>query len=118
MPERWSRPLALLQLAVLLATFMSPAYAAGAVADPLHHAHVPAVDADHHHPGDLPDPAQDEGLDPHQLIGHVLAHLPPVAAADPTALLPVLSDTPALMPRSAPPGASSFEIPFRPPRAL
>jgi hypothetical protein len=110
--------LALTQLAVLLATFMSPAYAAGAVADPLHHAHVHAGEADHHHPGDLPDPSQDEGLDPHQLIGHVLAHLPPVAAADPMALLPVLSDTPAQMPRSAPPGASSFETPFRPPRAL
>ncbi len=118
MPERWSRPLALLQLAVLLATFVSPAYAAGAVADPLHHAHVHAGDADHHQPGDLPDPAQDESVDPHQLIGHVLAHLPPVATADPTALFPVLRNTPALMPRAAPPGASSFDTPFRPPRAL
>jgi hypothetical protein len=79
---------------------------------------VHAGDADHHHPGDLPDPAQDEGLDPHQLIGHVLAHLPPVAAADSTALLPVLRDAPALMLRSAPPGVSPIETPFRPPRAL
>ncbi len=118
MPDRWFRPLALMQLAVLLATFVSPAYAAGAVADPLHHAHVHAGHADHHHPGDLPDPVQDEGIDPHQLIGHVLAHLPPLAAADPTALFPVVRDTPAPMPRCAPPGASSFETPFRPPRAL
>lgn len=92
MPRRMLRTVALLQFVVLVATFLSPAYAAGVVVDPAHHgaahdshAHAPhGHDHDHAHDRDEGQggPPDDGAADPHQLIGHVLGHLSPVAMAE------------------------------------
>jgi hypothetical protein len=126
MPRRWLRTTLMLQVFVLLTTFLSPAYAAGAVADPSHHGgeiHAPheAVTAGHdHHPahghGHGHDGATDDGSDPHQLIGHVLAHLSPVATAESSVHFPPLRDDHCLPTIAAPHGRDLPRGLFRPPR--